>query len=194
VAADYADIPVINAGDGAGEHPTQALLDLFTIKEELDQIDGLKIAMVGDLRYGRTVHSLTRLLLQYKNVSLRFVSPEILRLPLTLMNEVIDAGLDVRETHDVADVIENADVLYVTRVQKERFTDLAQYEEVKDYYEITPAIMAKAKPKMTVMHPLPRVGEIHYAVDQDPRAAYFRQVKNGMYIRMAVLAAVLGKA
>jgi carbamoyl-phosphate synthase/aspartate carbamoyltransferase/dihydroorotase/carbamoyl-phosphate synthase/aspartate carbamoyltransferase len=193
VAADYANVPIINAGDGAGEHPTQALLDLFTIKEELGRLDGLKIAMVGDLRYGRTVHSLTRLLLQY-DVSLRFVSPEILRLPLTLMNEVIDTGLDVRETHDVADVIENADVLYVTRVQKERFTDLALYEEVKDHYEITPELMAKAKQKMIVMHPLPRVGEIHYAVDTDPRAAYFRQAKNGMYIRMALLAAVLGKA
>ncbi|RME70084.1 MAG: aspartate carbamoyltransferase [Chloroflexi bacterium] len=193
LAADYASVPVINAGDGAGEHPTQALLDLFTIQDELGTIDGLKIAMVGDLRYGRTVHSLTKLLLQYK-VSLRFVSPEILRLPLTIMNEVIDAGLDVRETHDVADVIENADVLYVTRVQKERFSDLAQYEEVKDHYEITPELMARAKQKMIVMHPLPRVGEIHYAVDADPRAAYFRQVQNGMYIRMALLAAVLGRA
>ena len=193
VAAEYAGVPVINAGDGAGEHPTQALLDLFTIKEELGQIDGLKIAMVGDLRYGRTVHSLTRLLIQY-DVSLRFVSPEILRLPLNTMNYVIDAGLDVRETHDVADVIENADVLYVTRVQKERFVDLAQYEEVKDHYVITPEIMKRAKDKMIVMHPLPRVGEIHYTVDDDPRAAYFRQVKNGMYIRMALLAAVLGKA
>ncbi len=193
VAADYASVPVINAGDGAGEHPTQALLDLFTIREELGRIDGLKVAMVGDLRYGRTVHSLTRMLLQY-DVSLRFVSPEILRLPLTLMNDVIDAGIDVRETHDVADVIENADVLYVTRVQKERFTDLAQYEEVKNQVEITPELMAHAKENMVVMHPLPRVGEIHYSVDDDPRAAYFRQVKNGMYIRMALLAAVLGKA
>lgn len=192
VAADYATIPVINAGDGPGEHPTQALLDLFTIREELKRIDGLNIAMVGDLRYGRTVHSLTRLLIQY-DVSLRFVSPEILRLPLTIMNQVIDAGLDVRETHDVADVIEQADVLYVTRVQKERFTDLAQYEEVKDHYEITPELMAGAKQQMIVMHPLPRVGEIHYAIDHDPRAAYFRQVKNGMYIRMALLAMVLGR-
>ncbi len=193
VAADYSDIPIINAGDGAGEHPTQALLDLFTIKEELGQIDGLRISMVGDLRNGRTVHSLVRLLAQYK-VSLRFVSPEILRLPMTIMNDVIDAGIDVRETHDVADVIQNADVLYVTRVQKERFSDLAQYEEVKNHYEITPDIMAQAKEKMVVMHPLPRVGEIHYNVDHDPRAAYFRQVKNGMYIRMALLAAVLGQA
>ncbi len=193
LAADYASVPVINAGDGPGEHPTQALLDLFTIREELGQVDGLKIAMVGDLRYGRTVHSLTKLLLQY-DVSLRFVSPESLRLPLNIMNKVIDAGKPVRETHDVADVIENADVLYVTRVQKERFSDLSQYEEVKNFYEITPELMAKAKEKMVVMHPLPRVGEIHYVVDDDPRAAYFRQVQNGMYIRMALLAAVLGKA
>jgi len=192
-AAEAASVPVINAGDGPGEHPTQALLDLFTIREELGTVDGLKVAMVGDLRYGRTVHSLTKLLLQY-NVSLRFVAPEILRLPLKVMNEVIDSGLNVRETHDVADVIENADVLYVTRVQKERFTDLAQYEEVKNYYEITPEIMAMAKKKMVVMHPLPRVGEIHDTVDVDPRAAYFRQVRNGMYIRMALLAAVLGRA
>ena len=192
-AADYAEIPIINAGDGPGEHPTQALLDLFTIREELGTVDGLKVAMVGDLRYGRTVHSLTKLLAQY-DVSLRFVSPEILRMPMVIMNEIIDAGLDVRETHDVADVIANADVLYVTRVQKERFTDLAQYEEVRDQYEITPELMEEAKDKMVVMHPLPRVGEIHYAIDADPRAAYFRQVKNGMYIRMALLAAVLGKA
>lgn len=193
LAADYASVPVINAGDGAGEHPTQALLDLFTIREELGRLDGLKVAMVGDLRYGRTVHSLTKLLLHY-DVSLRFVSPEILRLPLKLMNQVIDAGIDVRETHDVADVIENADVLYVTRVQKERFNDLTQYEAVKEFFVITPELMEQAKEKMIVMHPLPRVGEIHYSVDQDPRAAYFRQAQNGMYVRMALLAAVLGRA
>jgi len=193
VAADYASVPVINAGDGAGEHPTQALLDLLTIQEELGRIDGLQVAMVGDLRFGRTVHSLTKLLMQY-DVSLRFVSPDILRLPLTLMNQIRDLGVNAREGHDVADVIETADVLYVTRIQKERFTDLAQYDEVKDLYEITPEIMQRAKGKMVVMHPLPRVGEIHYSVDADPRAAYFRQVKNGMYVRMALLAAVLGMA
>jgi carbamoyl-phosphate synthase/aspartate carbamoyltransferase/dihydroorotase/carbamoyl-phosphate synthase/aspartate carbamoyltransferase len=193
MAADYSGIPIINAGDGPGEHPTQALLDLFTIQDELGQINGLEIAMVGDLRYGRTVHSLTKLLLHY-DVSLRFVSPEILRMPLMIMNQVLDAGTSVRETHDVADVIQKADVLYVTRVQKERFSDLAMYEDVKDHYEITPELMQGAKEKMVVMHPLPRVGEIHYAIDKDPRAAYFRQVKNGMYIRMALLAAVLGRA
>lgn len=192
-AAAAANVPVLNAGDGAGEHPTQALLDLFTIQDELGTIDGLKIAMVGDLRFGRTVHSLTKLLSMY-NVSLRFVSPEILRLPLSIMNQVRDAGINVRESHDVHDVIANADVLYVTRVQKERFSDLAQYEEVKDAYIITQKLMEQAKQKMIVLHPLPRVGEIKEAVDADPRAAYFRQVQNGMYIRMALLAGVLGRA
>ena len=194
LAADYANVPVLNAGDGPGEHPTQALLDLFTIREELGRLDNLNVAMVGDLRFGRTVHSLTKLLLNYENVSFRLVSPEILRLPLKIMNKVIDAGVDSRETHDVADVIENADVLYVTRVQRERFSDLAQYEEVKKYYIITPELMQRAKKDMVVMHPLPRVGEIHFGVDSDPRAAYFRQVQNGMYIRMALLAGVMGKA
>ena len=192
-AAEAAQVPVISAGDGAGEHPTQALLDLFTIQDELGQVDGLRVAMVGDLRFGRTVHSLTKLLSLY-NISLRFVSPETLRLPLTLMNQVRDAGLDVREMHDVGEIIEDVDVLYVTRVQKERFSDLAQYESVKNDYIITPELMQRAKDKMVVMHPLPRVGEIHTGVDSDPRAAYFRQVKNGMYIRMALLAGVLGKA
>jgi aspartate carbamoyltransferase len=193
IAAAAADIPIINAGDGTGEHPTQALLDLFTIKEELGTLDDLHVAMVGDLRYGRTVHSLTQLLSRY-DVRFTFVSPEILRLPLDYMNQVKDAGKEARETYNVADVIGKADVLYVTRVQKERFSDLVQYESVKDYYRITPDLMQQAKAKAIVMHPLPRVNEIDVRVDSDPRAAYFRQVKNGMYIRMALLAAVLGRA
>lgn len=192
-AAEAATVPVINAGDGAGEHPTQALLDLFTIQEELGTLDGLTVSMVGDLRFGRTVHSLSKLLSMY-NVKLNLVSPEILRLPLTTMNQVRDAGIDVRETHDVADIIADTDVLYVTRVQKERFSDLSEYEQVKNQYEITTELMTHAKEKMVIMHPLPRVGEIHYDVDRDPRAAYFRQVRNGMYIRMALLAGVLGRA
>lgn len=192
-AAKYSSVPIINAGDGAGEHPTQALLDLYTIRKEMGKIDGLRIAMVGDLRNGRTVHSLTKLLMGY-NVSLRMVSPDELRLPLGIMNEVIDRGIDVRETDHVEDVIKDADVLYITRIQKERFTDMDQYERVKNCFEITPEVMTSAKEKMVVMHPLPRVGEIHYSVDKDPRAAYFRQVKNGMVIRMALLAAVLGHA
>ncbi len=192
-AAKYASIPIINAGDGAGEHPTQALLDLFTIRKEMGKIDGLKVAMLGDLRNGRTVHSLTKLLGNY-DVSLRYVSPDTLRLPLNLMNDLINNKIDVRETDRVEDIIKDVDVLYVTRIQKERFADMAQYEEVKDYFEITTELMESAKKDMIVMHPLPRVGEIHYKVDRDPRAAYFRQVENGMYVRMALLAAVLGEA
>ncbi|MBA3945472.1 MAG: aspartate carbamoyltransferase [Herpetosiphonaceae bacterium] len=193
IAAAAATIPIINAGDGAGEHPTQALLDLFTIKQERGTLDGLHVAMVGDLRYGRTVHSLTQLLLHY-DVEFSFVSPELLRLPLPYMNQLKAANKTVHETYNVADVIGSADILYVTRVQKERFSDLTQYEEVKDYYRVTPEIMSHAKDNAIIMHPLPRVNEIDVRVDSDPRAAYFRQVKNGMYIRMALLAAVLGKA
>lgn len=192
-AAKYASVPIINAGDGAGEHPTQALLDLYTIRKELGRIDGLRVAMAGDLRYGRTVHSLTKLLMSY-DVSLRYVSPDTLRLPLNLMNDLINQGKDVRESDKVENIISDVDVLYVTRIQKERFSDLAQYEEVKDYFEITPEVMEQARERMIVMHPLPRVGEIHYNVDKDPRAAYFRQVRNGMLVRMALLAAVLGQA
>jgi len=192
-AARYAHVPIINAGDGVGEHPTQALLDLFTIQEELGRVDGLKVAMVGDLKYGRTVHSLTRLLTQY-HVELVFVSPDMLKLPPEIVAEVHDSGLAHRETDDIHNIIGDADVLYVTRVQKERFSDLALYDAVKEHYVVDPTLMARAKQEMIVMHPLPRVGEIAYAVDDDPRAAYFRQMRNGMYIRMALLAAVLGKA
>ncbi len=192
-AARYSRKPIINAGDGVGEHPTQALLDLFTIRRELGEVDGLRVAMVGDLKYGRTVHSLARLLCLY-DVETSLVSPDILRLPEEVRNEVIVAGKSLQETHAIEDVIETVDVLYVTRVQKERFSDLAQYERVRDLYEITTDLLARAKSDMIVMHPFPRVGEIHYDVDSDPRAAYFRQMENGMYVRMALLAAVLGKA
>jgi len=193
IAADYASKPIINGGDGVGEHPTQALLDLYTIQRELGRLDGLKIAMVGDLKNGRTVHSLTRLLSRY-NVDFYFVSPDILRMPAETVSEVQARGHKAVEVDDVHDVIADMDVLYVTRVQKERFNDLAAYEEMKNYYVVDADLMEMAKENMVVMHPLPRVGEISYAVDQDPRAAYFRQMENGMFIRMALLAAVLGKA
>jgi len=193
IAADYASKPIINAGDGTGEHPTQALLDLFTIQEELGRIDGLSVAMVGDLKYGRTVHSLTRLLSMF-DVRLSFVSPEELRLPRELLHEVQAKGMPVAEFADVAEVAAEADVLYVTRVQRERFDDQDLYEQVQGCYVITPELLRRARERMIVMHPLPRVGEISYEVDRDPRAAYFRQMENGMYIRMALLAAVLGRA
>ena len=193
IAADAAAKPIINAGDGTGEHPTQALLDLFTIQEELGRVDGLTVAMVGDLKYGRTVHSLTRLLSMF-DVRLCFVSPETLRMPPDQLQEVRARGLPADEFGDLADVIREADVLYVTRVQRERFEDEALYDRVKDCYVITPQVLEGAKKRMIVMHPLPRVSEISHAVDHDPRAAYFRQMENGMYIRMALLAAILGRA
>ncbi len=192
-AAYYAEKPVINAGDGVGEHPTQALLDLFTIVEELGQVDGLTVTMVGDLKYGRTVHSLTKLLVNY-DVKFRFVSPDILQMPGDVLDVVKGTGHAYEEVESLPDVIAESDVLYVTRVQKERFTDLAEYDRVKDLYVVDEELLTQAKEKMIVMHPLPRVGEISYGVDDDPRAAYFRQMRNGMYVRMAILASVLGRA
>jgi len=193
LAAQYARKPVINAGDGIGEHPTQALLDLFTIVEELHQVDGLTVTMLGDLRYGRTVHSLARLLSLY-DVHLHYVSPEILRMPQAILAELDEKGVYQKEHATLDAVLPETDVLYITRVQKERFEDQNEYESVKGAYVITPEIMQPAKDRMIVMHPLPRVGEISMEFDSDPRAAYFRQMEYGLYVRMALLAMVLGKA
>jgi aspartate carbamoyltransferase len=192
-AAAATSKPIINAGDGAGEHPTQALLDAHTIREEMGGIDGLTITMVGDLKYGRTVHSLAKLLTMY-DVKINYVSPEILRMPELLVKEVDAAGIDQVETTDLDSVLAETDVLYVTRIQKERFSDPSEYDQVKGSYVISPETMSGAKQKMALMHPLPRVGEITTDVDTDPRAAYFRQMEYGMYTRMALLALVLGKA
>ncbi len=194
LAAKYARKPIINAGDGVGEHPTQALLDLFTIQEEMGRIDGLNITMVGDLKYGRTVHSLARLLTLF-DVRLNYVSPDILRMPEYIIEEVNEkSSIPQTEYPSLDPVIAESDVLYVTRVQKERFSDEAQYNSVKDAFVISPETLTKAKEDMIVMHPLPRVGEITMEVDDDPRAAYFRQMEYGLYVRMALLAMVLGKA
>lgn len=193
LAAKYARKPIINAGDGIGEHPTQALLDLFTIQQEMGHIDGLTITMVGDLKYGRTVHSLARLLTLF-NVRLNYVSPDILPMPEHILDEVKEHDIPQSAYTNLDDVLGESDVLYVTRVQKERFSDLDQYESVKGAFIITPETMGKAKEDMIIMHPLPRVGEISMEVDDDPRAAYFRQMEYGLYIRMALLAMVLGKA
>lgn len=192
-AAKYARKPVINAGDGIGEHPTQALLDLFTIFEELKRVDGLTVTMLGDLKYGRTVHSLSRLLSLF-NVRLNYVSPEILRIPSEIIAELDEKGILQSEHFNLEEVLPDTDVLYVTRVQKERFSDPLEYEQVKDAFVITPEVLQSAKDEMIVMHPLPRVTEISMQVDDDPRAAYFRQMEYGLYVRMALLAMVLGKA
>jgi aspartate carbamoyltransferase catalytic subunit len=195
IAAKAARKPVINAGDGVGEHPTQALLDTFTIFEELSggSVDGMTVTMLGDLKYGRTVHSLARLLSLFK-VRINYVSPEILRMPREVLNEVGEKGIPQAEFNSLQDVLPETDVLYVTRVQKERFEDPADYEKVKGAYVIDPQIMKAARQDMIVMHPLPRVGEISVDFDEDPRAAYFRQMEYGLYVRMALLAMVLGKA
>jgi aspartate carbamoyltransferase catalytic subunit len=193
IAARYAAKPIINAGDGVGEHPTQALLDLFTIFEELGRLDGLTVTLLGDLKYGRTVHSLARLLSLF-GAKLHYVSPEILRMPPDIITELGARGVAQTEYRELDPVLAETDVLYVTRVQKERFTDLGDYESVKSAYIITPETMQAAKDHMVLMHPLPRVGEIDYEVDRDPRAAYFRQMQYGMFVRMALLALVLGKA
>ena len=193
LAAQYARKPIINAGDGVGEHPTQALLDLFTIVEELGHVEGLNITMLGDLKYGRTVHSLARLLSLYQ-VKINFVSPDLLKMPPEIIEEVKGKSIQISEHSELEPVLAETDVLYVTRVQKERFENLDEYEQVKSLYVITPETLKQAKKKMIVMHPLPRVGEISPEVDGDPRAAYFRQMEYGLYIRMALLAMVLGKA
>ncbi|MFQ5922980.1 MAG: aspartate carbamoyltransferase [Anaerolineales bacterium] len=193
LAAQHASKPIINAGDGIGEHPTQALLDLFTIQEELGKLDGLTVTMLGDLKYGRTVHSLSRLLSSF-DVHINYVSPDILGMPPELLTELTREGMPQRAYTTLAPALPETDVLYVTRVQKERFEDVDEYESVKDAYIITPETMLEAKDEMIVMHPLPRVGEISMEVDDDPRAAYFRQMEYGLYVRMALLAMVLGKA
>lgn len=193
LAAQYGRKPIINAGDGTGEHPTQALLDLFTIQEEIGRVNGLTITMLGDLKYGRTVHSLARLLTLY-NVKLNYVSPDLLRMPTEVKDEIASKLIPQADYSNLDDVLAQTDVLYVTRVQKERFENPEDYEQVRGSYVITPELMTKAKREMIVMHPLPRVGEISMEFDDDPRAAYFRQMEYGLYVRMALLALVLGKA
>jgi aspartate carbamoyltransferase catalytic subunit len=193
IAAKAAHKPVINAGDGVGEHPTQALLDAFTIREELGHLDGLTVTMLGDLKYGRTVHSLSRLLSLY-SVKLNYVSPDILKMPAEVVEELRAKGMQQADAASLEKVLPETDVLYVTRVQKERFEDPAEYEKVKGAYVIDPPTMKPARQRMIVMHPLPRVTEISMDFDEDPRAAYFRQMEYGLYVRMALLAMVLGKA
>jgi len=186
-AAAVSDVPIINAGDGPGQHPTQALLDLFTIRAELAKIDGVRVAMVGDLANGRTVRSLAYLLSKFKDIKLWFVAP-----PQVSMRDDLKAHLDEHhvsytETQDLDAVLPEVDVVYMTRIQKERFTDPAVYEAIKGIYRIDKNAMARIRKYGVLMHPLPRVDEISPEVDDDPRSAYFRQARNGLHIRMALL-------
>lgn len=193
IAAEVATKPIINAGDGPGEHPTQALLDMFTILEELGTVDGLTVTMLGDLKYGRTVHSLARLLALY-DIKLHFVAPDILHMPAALVEKLKAQDMAPCEHVSLESVLPDTDVLYVTRVQRERFNNPSMYEHVRGSYVVTPEIMSSAKERMILIHPLPRVDEISMELDSDPRSAYFRQMEYGMYVRMALLALVLGKA
>lgn len=191
-AADAVPIPVINAGDGTGQHPTQALLDIYTIYKEVGSLKNLVVSMVGDLKNGRTVHALVELLSLYQT-HLYFVSPAALRMPEEITTHLRQKGIEIEETEDMLKAAQASDLLYMTRIQKERFIDFKEYERVKGSYIIDEAFLRKLKKKITILHPLPRVDEIHPEVDTYPGAAYFRQMKNGVFVRMALLSMVLGR-
>lgn len=191
--AEAASVPVINAGDGAGQHPTQALLDIYTIWKECGRLEDLTVALVGDLKHGRTVHSLSALLGLF-DVRLIFVRPAALAMPVELTRGLRATGVEIEESEDLATAVLESDVLYVTRVQRERFEDPAEYEGLKGSYVVDNSLAQSFKKRTVVMHPLPRVNEIDPEVDSYPGAAYFRQVRNGLYIRMALLSLVLGEA
>jgi len=192
-AAAVSRVPVINAGDGAGQHPTQALLDLYTIRKEIGAIDGLRIAMVGDLAQGRTVRSLTYLLSKFQGVKIYFVAPPLLKMKQDILDHLQERHVWWTEETALDKVLPEVDVVYQTRVQKERFGDrIADYEQCRGVYIISAESLRLMKQKSIIMHPLPRLEEITMEVDADPRAAYFRQAQNGLYVRMALLTMVLG--
>ena len=192
-AATVASVPIINAGDGPGQHPTQALLDVYTIKREIGRLDNFRIGMIGDLANGRTVRSLAYILSMYKNVKMYFVAPDVVRMKDDIKTFLTKEGIEWEEVDDLKAVAADVDVLYQTRIQKERFQDRPEdYEKAKGKYIIDRELMKLLKKEAVVMHPLPRVDEITPDVDNDPRAAYFRQATNGLYVRMALLAISLG--
>lgn len=192
VASLNASVPVINAGDGGHNHPTQTLADLLTISREKGHFDNLTVGFCGDLKFGRTVHSLIEALARYNNVRFILISPEELKLPSYVKNDIIKAkNLEYIQTTDLEKVMPELDVLYMTRVQKERFFNEEDYLRLKDSYILTPDKLANAKPDLSILHPLPRVNEISVAVDKDPRACYFKQVLNGKYMRMALILKLL---
>ena len=192
-AADVAKVPIINAGDGPGQHPTQALLDVYTIQKEIGRLDGIRVALVGDLANGRTARSLAYLLTKYEGVKLYFVAPTVVRMRDDIKGYLTEHGVAFEEEEDLMNVMSKVDVVYQTRIQRERFGDRIQdYERARGKYIIDVETMSALSENAIVMHPLPRVDEIDPAVDTDPRAAYFRQAHNGVFIRMALLQMVLG--
>ena len=185
-------VPVINAGDGGHQHPTQTLTDLLTIKQEIGHLDNLTIGICGDLKFGRTVHSLISALVRYENVKFVLISPEELKIPSYIKEEVLDAnGVEYKEVERIEDAMADLDILYMTRIQKERFFNEEEYLRMKGFYILDNAKMSLAKDKMIVMHPLPRVNEISVEVDSDPRAKYFEQAEYGVYVRMALILTLL---
>lgn len=191
-ASEVSKVPIINAGDGSHSHPTQTLTDLLTIKRELGHIDGITIGFCGDLRFGRTVHSLIKALSRYEDIKVVLIAPDELRLPDYIKQDVCDRmGINYREVSTMEEVMADLDVLYMTRVQKERFLDEDEFDRVKDSFVLDAAKLSLAKKDMAVLHPLPRVNEILTEVDSDPRAAYFRQVENGKFVRMALISKLL---
>ena len=190
-AADACDIPIMNGGDGAGHHPTQTLLDLFTIRQAHGRLDGLTVALVGDLRYGRTVHSLSHALARF-DCELIFISPNQLSMPTDIVSDLTESGAKITETDDLYSAIPEVDVIYMTRIQKERFPDDDEYEKVAGIYKLTAADLTAAKGEMIVMHPLPRVDEISPDVDASRHARYFEQAFNGVVARMALMCKLLG--
>jgi aspartate carbamoyltransferase catalytic subunit len=193
LATKFSSVPVINGGDGAGQHPTQTLLDLFTIQQETGKIAGSHVGIVGDLKYGRTVHSLANALARF-GAEITFVSPPQLQMPPEQLARLKETGASIKTTQDLNSVIPGLDVIYVTRIQKERYPDAAEYAKVAGSYQITADLLSQAKKHAVVLHPLPRVGEIKEDVDSTPHARYFQQSFNGVPVRMAILALLLGVA
>ena len=192
VASRFSGVPVINAGDGGHSHPTQTLTDLLTIKREKGRLDHLTVGLCGDLKYGRTVHSLVKAMSRYAGVRFVFIAPDALRMPDYIVKDVCEKeGVDYEEVYSLEEAMPKLDVLYMTRVQKERFADVQEYERLKDSFILDTDKMHMGKDDMIVLHPLPRVNEITEAVDSDPRAAYFRQVENGKFVRMALIYTLL---
>jgi len=190
-ASEVSPVPVINAGDGANQHPTQTLLDMYSIRKTQGKLDNLDIAFIGDLKYGRTVHSLTFALCNF-NSTFHLVSPEALKLPSYVKRKIKDNKLDYYQYTDMNEVIPKVDILYMTRIQKERFSDPIEYEKVRNAYILRNEMLQGAKPNMRVLHPLPRVNEIEMDVDKNNMAYYFQQAQNGVYVRQALLASILG--
>jgi aspartate carbamoyltransferase catalytic subunit len=190
-ASEIASVPVINAGDGANQHPTQTMLDLYSIRKTQGTLDNLNIFMVGDLKYGRTVHSLMMAMSRW-NATFNFIAPEELRMPDEFKLYLDNMGLKYYEHTDFTDIISKADIIYMTRVQKERFSDPMEYEKVKNVYVLRNAMLKNTKPNMRILHPLPRVNEIHTDVDTNPKAYYFEQALNGVFTRQAILCTLLG--